>query len=67
MRENYSKSRSLSLMTGSAGSILENRRRMMMMMMVMVIVVVVGGGNGDSDDVGEEGERRIHRKVLTPA
>lgn len=62
MRENYSKSRSLSLITESAGSILENKRMMMMMM-----VVVVGGGNDDSDDVGEEGDRRIRRKVLTPA
>lgn len=30
-------------------------------------MVVVDGDDGDSDDVGEEGKRRIRRKVLTPA
>lgn len=49
-------SKSLSLITGNAGSILENKR-----------TVSSGDGDGDDDDVGEEGKRRIRRKVLTPA
>lgn len=52
-------SKSLSLITGNAGSILENKRT--------VMTVNCGDGDGDDDDVGEEGKRRIRRKVLTPA